>query len=42
LTDAIKDYLNNKAKKDVIDAIFAKAALAMKARTKSAEAKNIE
>ena len=41
LTDAIKDYLNNKAKKDVIDAIFNKAALAMKARTKSAEAKNI-
>ena len=41
LTDAIKDYLNNKAKKEVIDAIFAKAALAMKARTKSAEAKNI-
>ncbi len=41
LTDAIKDYLNNKAKKEVIDAIFNKAALAYKARTKASEAKNI-
>lgn len=41
LTDAIKDYLNNKAKKEVIDAIFEKAAIAQKARLKSAEAKNV-
>ena len=40
LTDALKDYLN-KAKKEVIDAIFAKADVAAKARLKAAQAKDM-
>ena len=40
LTDAIKDYLN-KAKKDVIDAIYEKARVAAKARESAAKAKSV-
>lgn len=40
LTDALKDYLN-KAKKEVIDAIYAKADVAAKARLKAAQAKDM-
>ena len=40
LTDGIKDYLN-KAKKDVIDAIYEKARVAAKARESAAKAKSV-
>lgn len=40
LTDAIKDFLN-KAKKDVIDAVFDKAKIAAKARESAAKAKSV-
>lgn len=40
LTDAIEDYLN-KAKKDVIDAIYEKARIAAKARESAAKAKSV-
>lgn len=40
LTDAIKDFLN-KAKKEVIDAVFDKAKIAAKARESAAKAKSV-
>lgn len=40
LTDGIKDYLN-KAKKDIIDAIYEKARVAAKARESAAKAKSV-